>query len=667
MSVDAPGYNGVRPASKATLPETLRLNGYATGAFGKMHQTPNWECSPVGPFDRWPIREGFDRFYGFVSAETNQFTPNLVDGTTQVEPPGTEEDGYHVSEDLVDKAISWTRQQQQFRSGQPWFCYLPFGATHAPFHVPRDWRDRYRGEFSHGWDEQRQRTLERQRQLGVIPADAELAPWAEGAPHWDEIGDDERIVAERLMEVYAAFAEHTDAQVGRLVDHLRKSGQLDNTIIYYILGDNGASAEGGMQGTLNEVLRINGLEEDIERMLENLDEIGGPNTASHYPLGWALAMDTPYQWTKQVASHYGGTRNGLVVHWPQGISDPGSVRHQWHHVMDVAPTVLEAAQLPHPTSVNGIEQDPIEGTSMLYSIRDGAAPDRHTTQYFEMNGNRGIYHEGWTAVTKHRTPWTMGMVELPAFDDDRWELYDTTSDWTQARDLASEQPEKLAELQELFLAEAERYQVLPLDDRFAERLDPLIAGRPAAPRSIVLDPTMQRLAEDVVPNIKNTSFRVEAALAADSGEAEGVLISQGGRFGGWAIYLDAGIPVYVYNLCGLERTHVRGAEPLTAGEHLVELHFAYDGGGVGRGGLAILLVDGKEVGSGRVERTIPFVIAIDEPMSVGCDWGTPVTEEYRRPMPNPFSGRLHTVTISLEDDSVEPSKADQLQAALAEQ
>ena len=667
FSVDQPGYNGIRPPSKATLPEVLKLNGYATGAFGKMHQTPGWEASPVGPYDRWPVGEGFERFYGFLNGETNQFVPNLIDGTTPVEPPGTEEDGYHLSEDLVDKAIAWIRQLGQFRPGTPWFCYVPFGATHAPFHVPREWRDKYRGCFSHGWDEQRERTLERQRRLGVVPPDAELAPWAEGVPHWDEISPQERLVAERLMEVYAAFAEHTDVQVGRLVDHLRESDELDNTIVYYILGDNGASAEGGLRGTLNEMFVVNQLVEDPGRMVEHLDEIGGPDSCAHYPVGWALAMDTPYQWMKQVASHYGGTRNGLVVHWPAGISDPGSNRHQWHHVMDVAPTVLEAAGLPHPEAVNGVAQEPIEGTSMLYSFRDGDAEDRHTTQYFEIHGNRGIYHDGWTAVTKHRTPWTTGVIELADFDDDRWELYDTNSDWTQAHDLAEEMPEKVAELQELFMVEARKYQVFPLDDRFAERLNPALAGRPAPRRRMTLDPSMQRIAEDVFPNVKNSSFTIEASVIVGEEGGSGVVVAQGGRFGGWSLYLNEGRPTYVYNLYDFERTYIRAKSPLEVGSHRLEFDFEYDGGGIGKGGLARIVVDGREVAAGRVRQTTPFAIAIDEPASVGRDWGTPVTDEYADRMPNEFPGRLDSVTICLKDDSVEPSKIDQLRSALVEE
>lgn len=664
LAVDQPGYDAMRSPSKATLAQTLNLNGYATGAFGKMHQTPNAEVTPAGPFTHWPTNEGFEKFYGFLGGETDQFVPNLIEGTSYIDPPATEEEGYHFSEDIVDQARDWIRGVRTFDADRPWFAYLPFGATHAPFHVPRGWRDRYRGQFAHGWDEQRNRTLARQKELGIVPQDADLAPWAEGAPHWDELSDDDRRVAERLMEVYAAFAEHTDAQVGRLVDELQALGELDNTIVFYILGDNGASCEGGIEGTLNEMLRLNGLPDTTERILEQLDDIGGPSTYPHYNVGWALAMDTPYQWAKQVASHYGGTRNGLVVHWPDGISDRGQVRHQWHHVIDVAPTLLEAIGLPHPTEVDGVAQDPIQGTSMLYSLDNAAAAERHTTQYFEMHGNRGIYHHGWTAVTKHRTPWTVGQVELNAFEDDRWELYDTTTDWTQARDVAAEHPDKLAELQALFLFEAEKYDVLPLDDRFLERLIPELSGRRLPPPTLTLDRSSRRLAEDAVPNVKNTSWRIVAEVSAEDDASDGVLIAQGGQFGGWSIFLDRGRPTYVHNYLGVESTHVASDATVPAGEHTVEVAFDYDGGALGAGGDLVVLVDGAKVASGRVPRTVPFGYSIVESLNVGEDWGTPVSDRYSRGRGNPYTGTVRSVTISVGDDAVQPSAEQALESVL---
>jgi arylsulfatase len=661
-----PGNTGARPRSTATVARMLSGNGYATAAFGKMHQTPNREQPPIGPFEHWPTREGFDRFYGFVGAETNQFTPNLCEGVTQIEPPRTPEEGYHLSEDLVDQAISWSDSIHSLDPEKPWFCYLSYGACHAPFHVPEEWRGRYRGAFADGWDEQRDRTLARQKELGVVPADALLTPWAEGVPHWHELTDAQRKVSERLMETYAEFLEHTDAQTGRLIDALERSGQLHNTLVIYIHGDNGASAEGGLNGTLNEWATNNGIAESPEEMLDRLDDIGGPYSYALYPVGWALAMNTPYQWTKQVASHYGGTRNGMVVHWPAGIHSRGELRHQWHHCIDVVPTILEAAGIPEPIEVDGVTQKPIEGTSFLYTIADADAPDRHTTQYFEMFGNRGIYHHGWTAVAKHRIPWAMS--DLPPLSEDRWELYDTTTDWTQARNLAADEPEKLRKLQELFIAEAAKYQVLPIDDRLEMRWNPRTAGRPdlmGHRTSATLVRALPALKEDTAPNVKNTSFSITVELQVPETDADGVLIAQGGRFGGWSLYVKDGTFCYCYNLAGVKRTYVRAERPLQPGERKVTLDFKYDGGGLGKGGGVTLLVDGERVGSGRLEATQPLGFSVDETLDIGRDRGTPVTEEYPPyPRQNAYRGVIEQVHVSLGRDGVEPPPEEIQRAAL---
>ncbi|TDD90648.1 arylsulfatase [Saccharopolyspora karakumensis] len=659
IATSIPGYTARRPREVATLARMLQANGYATGAFGKMHQTPGAESTPAGPFDRWPTGEGFDKFYGFLGAETNQFTPNLVDGTTPIEPPGSEEDGYHLSEDLVDQVVSWVRTHDTLTPDQPWFAYLSYGACHTPFHLPRSWRDAYRGEFAHGWDEQRERTLARQRELGVVGPDTELAPWCDGVPRWDELSDVQREVAERLMESYAAFAEHTDVQTGRLVDELEAMGHLDDTLIIYVLGDNGASAEGGIDGTLNEAVTANGFVDTAERIHQQLDEIGGPMAYAHYPVGWALAMNTPYPWAKQVASHYGGTRVGMIVHWPNGIEARGEVRHQWHHCIDVTPTILAAAGLPEPTEVDGAAQIPFEGTSFNYSFDDPDAPERRHTQYFELAGNRGIYHEGWTAVTRHRIPWMMAAPVLSSFDDDVWELYDTNTDWSQSRDLAEKHPERLAELQNRFVVEAARHNVFPLDDRLTEKMNPALAGRRdlmAGRRSVTLYPDLPGLREDAAPNVKNTSHSLTAAITVDDAPANGVLVAQGGRFGGWSLYLVDSRLRYCHNLCGLQRFSVSADTALEAGEHTVEFQFAYDGGGSGRGGTGRLVVDGTEVGSGRIEATVPFFFSPDETLDVGTDRGTPVTEEYPQGPANAFSGRLHWVRIDLAEPAGTPEQ-----------
>jgi len=652
IATSAPGYNSIRPKTCAPLAETLKLNGYATAQFGKCHEIPVWETSPLGPFDAWPTGGGgFEHFYGFLGGETNQYYPALYEGTTAVEPDKTPEQGYHFTEDMTDRAIAWIRQQKALMGDKPFFVYFAPGATHAPHHVPAVWSDKYKGRFDQGWDRLREEILAQQKELGVVPPDTDLSARPEEIPAWDEIPDDLKPVLARQMEVYAGFLEHTDHHVGRLIDALQDIGILDDTLVYYIVGDNGASAEGTPHGCFNELVVLNGGFglETTEFMVSRIDEFGTPSAYNHYAVGWAHAMDTPYQWTKQVASHWGGTRNGTIVHWPNGIHAKGEIRSQFHHVIDLAPTVLEAAGIPEPTMVHGVPQRPIEGVSMRYSFDDAGAAERRTTQYFEMFCNRGIYHEGWTAVTRHSTPWVMTPV-LPSFADDVWELYDTNTDWSQAHDLAAEFPEKLEELQALFMEEARKYNVLPLDDRRLERFDSDLAGRPtlSTGTSQLLFGGMTRLTENSVVNLKNKSHSVTAALEVPEDGAEGVIVSQGGEFAGWSLYVKNGRPKYCYNLFGLQRFYVEGDTELAPGTRQVRMEFAYDGGGLAKGATVSLYVDGEKTAEGRVDGTVPMLFSADETCDVGSDTASPVSDDYT-PESSRFTGRIDWVQLDIDE------------------
>ncbi|MFB9641250.1 arylsulfatase [Agromyces lapidis] len=653
-ATSAPGNSSLKPNTKAPVAMTLKLNGYSTAQFGKCHEVPVWQSSPMGPFDAWPTGGGgFETFYGFIGGENNQWDPALYDGTTPIEPPATAEEGYHLTEDLADHAVSWIRTQKALMPEKPFFVYFAPGATHAPHHVPKEWADKYQGAFADGWDAQREKTFARQKELGVIPPDAELTARHAEIPAWDDMPDELKPVLEREMEVYAGFLEHTDHHVGRVIDAIEDLGVLENTLIFYIIGDNGASAEGTVNGAFNEMANFNGMAalETPEFMRSKMDEFGSPTSYNHYAVGWAWAMDAPFQWTKQVASHWGGTRNGTIVSWPAGITDQGGLRSQFTHVIDVAPTILEAAGLPEPTMVNGVQQSPMEGTSMLYSFDDGEAPERHDLQYFEMFGNRGVYHKGWSAVTKHRTPWVMVGGSLVAFDDDVWELYDGDVDFSQARDLSAEHPDRLHEMQRLWLIEAAKYNVLPLDDRTAERLSPELAGRPTLVHgtSQQFFPGMGRLSENSVVSIKNKSFSVTAEVEVPEGGANGVIIAQGGRFGGWSLYVKDGTLKFVYNVLGIQEFATAATSAVPAGTHQVRMEFAYDGGGLAKGGTVTLFHDGAEVGTGRVGATQPLVFSADETTDIGYESGTPVTDDYTT-QSSRFTGKLHWVQIDLGDD-----------------
>jgi len=651
MATSAPGYTSVRPNTCAPLAMTLKLNGYATAQFGKCHEVPVWQTSPMGPFDSWPSGGGgFEYFYGFLGGETNQYDPSIYEGTIPVDPPKTAEEGYHFTEDMTGKAINWVRQQKALMPGKPFFIYFALGATHAPHHVPKEWADKYKGKFDQGWDKLREEIFARQKKLGVIPPEAELTKRPKEIQAWDELDPKMKPVLAREMEVYAGFMEHADHHVGRLIEALRDLEILEDTLIYVMIGDNGASAEGGPPGTFNEMIHLNGIElETPDFLMQRIDKFGGPEAYNHYAVGWAHAMDTPYQWTKQVASHWGGTRNGTIVHWPNGIKAKGEVRSQFCHVIDVAPTILEVAGIPEPAVVNSVQQIPLEGTSMAYSFTDAKAPERHDTQYFEMFCNRGIYHKGWSAVTRHSTPFIM--EKLPAYDDDVWELYDGKNDWTQAHDLSKDMPEKLHELQRLWLIEAAKYKVLPLDDRRPERFNPDLAGRPTLIKgdSQLLFAGMGRLPENCVVVMKNKSFSITAEVDVPAAGAEGVIIAQGGVFGGLSLYAKGGKAKFAYNLLGLKVFTVEAGERIPAGTHQVRMEFAYDGGGLGKGGAVTLYYDGRKVGQGRIENTVPMTFSLDETTDVGREGGTPVSRDYDR-RTSVFNGTIHWVQIDLGKD-----------------
>ncbi|QJX00859.1 arylsulfatase [Frigoriglobus tundricola] len=642
-----PGNTGVRPNSVAPLAEMLRLNGYNTAAFGKWHLTPPWELSVSGPFGNWPTQSGFEKFYGFLGGETNQWAPLVYDGLTKVERP--KKPDYHFLTDMTDRAIAWTRFQQAMTPDKPFFMYFAPGATHAPHHCPATWADKYKGKFDGGWDKYREDALARQIKLGIVPPGTKLAPKPKDIKDWDALSADEKRLFARQMEVFAGFAEYADAEVGRLVNALEELDAMENTLFLYIAGDNGASAEGGTVGTFNELTYFNGVPQTLGDQLKNLDKWGGPETYPHFAAGWAIAGNTPFAWSKQVASDFGGTKNGMVVHWPRGIKAKGEVRTQWHHVVDIAPTALEAAGLPFPQTVNGTTQRPFEGGSFLYSFGDAKAKSRHTTQYFEIAGNRAIYHDGWLARTIHKAPWeAQPRADLTR---DAWQLFDTARDFSLADDRAAQEPDRLKDMQALFLKEAVKYNVLPIDDRGIERLNPALAGRPdlmAGRTSLTLHEGMTGMMENTFINVKNRSHTITAEVELPKDAGNGVIVAQGGRFGGWSLYLKDGKPTYVYNFVGLERTVVAGPQAVPTDKATITLAFAYDGGGLGKGGTATLSVNGQKVAEGKIPHTTANQFSTDEGADVGVDEDTPVSEDYKPGEPSRFTGKVRKVTIELK-------------------
>jgi len=635
-----PGNTSVRPLSITPMAEVLRQNGYNTAAFGKYHETPPWEISIVGPQDRWPTRSGFEKFYGFIGGETNQWAPLIYDGITIVETP--EDPDYHFTTDMTNQAISWVRFQKALAPDKPFFMYYAPGATHAPHHVSKEWIEKYKGKFDEGWDKIRELTLERQIKMGIVPQGTKLAPKPEDIKEWETLSADEKKLFTRQMEVYAGFAEQTDYEVGRLIETIEKLGVLDNTVVIFIAGDNGASAEGQMNGMFSEMTYFSGVPETVPDMLKHYDEWGSESTYPHFAAGWAVAMDAPFSYTKQVASDFGGTRNGMIIQWPAGISSKGEIRNQFSHVIDIAPTIYEVSKIPAPKMVNGIEQDPIEGTSLAYTFNDAAAAEQHKVQYFEMFGNRALYQDGWYARTIHRPAWRP--KPLNTLQEDKWELYNTSEDFSLASNVAEQNPEKLKEMQDLFMAEAEKYHVLPLDDRLLERTNAEMMGRPTVMgnrNTITYGEGMKGMGVDIFIDLRNVGYTITAEVVVEAG-GNGVIVCQGGRFGGLSFYMKNGKPAFSYNYLGMESTHIIADQALKPGNYKLTYDFKYDGGGMGKGGVGTISVNGNKVIEKRIEKTQPGVFSVDDLADVGVDDGTHVADYGKS---SKFNGKIEYVTI----------------------
>ena len=658
-----PGYNSLVPKSSGSVGEVLKENGFNTSWFGKMHNVPDWMSSEAGPFDLWPSGLGFEYFYGFLGGDSDQWHPALYENTRPIElylgnPL------YILDRDLADKAISWLRMQHALAPNKPWLLYYATGTAHAPHHAPKEWIAKYRGQFDQGWDKVREETLARQIKLGVVPANTQLTKRPDGIPAWDSLSADQKRLYARMMEVYAGALSHADYQIGRLLDAVQESGQLENTLVIFLMGDNGASAEGTLQGTTNEVATAaNSVTESLPYLLSMIDELGGPLTYNHYPVGWAHAMDAPMQWTKQVASHFGGSRNGMVISWPARIKDRGSLRSQFCHVIDIVPTIYEAAGITPPTVMDGVQQKPLEGVSLVYTFDNANAPTRHSTQYFELVGNRAIYKDGWMAsTTPLRLPWvTIGFEPNP--DDFKWELYNINEDFSQANNLAEKNPNKLKELQDAFDVEAKKYNVYPLDSSFASRADPAI--RPSLTRGrteFAYYQGMVRIPEGSAPNFKNKSWAIAAEVTVPDNLANGVLATIGGRFGGWALLMEGGKPEFVYALSNQpeHKFWIASNQPIPAGNHVVRFEFKYDGGGIGKGATGTLFVDGTAVAEGRIAQTVGVRFSLDETFDVGSDMGTPVVEDYLDKMPFAFTGTLKKFVVVLEPENLTPEERKRL-------
>ena len=668
MATGYPGYNSLVPKSCGSVGEVLRENGYNTSWFGKMHNVPDWMSSRAGPFDLWPSGLGFEYFYGFIGGESDQWYPALYENTTPIEPYLGKPD-YILDHDLADKAITWMRTQHALATHKPWFLYYATGTAHALHHAPKEWIAKYKGQFDQGWDKVREETLARQLKLGVVPPNTQLTKRPEQIPAWDSLSDDQKRLYAHMMEVYAGGLSYADNQIGRLVDAVLKSGQLDNTLIIFLMGDNGASAEGSLQGTTNEVATAgNGVKEDLPFLLSVMDELGGPLGHNHYPVGWAHAMDTPMQWTKQVASHFGGTANDMVISWPARIKGKGGLRSQFCHVIDITPTIYEAAGVKPPTMLDGVKQRPLEGVSLVYTFDNANAATRHPLQYFEMTGNRAIYKDGWMAsTTPLRLPWVTAVGQEPNPDDFKWELYNINEDFSQANNLVDKNPAKLKELQAAFDVEAKKYNLYPLDSSFAARVDPAI--RPSLTRGrneFTYYPGMIRIPEGSAPDFKNKSWTVAAEITVPEGGANGILATIGGRFGGLGLWMADGKPHFAYALSNRQqhKLNVASDQPLSPGNHLVRVKFEYDGG-LGKGGTATLFVDEKQVAQGRIPQTVVVRFSLDETFDVGEDTGTPVVEDYVDKMPYAFTGTLKKVAVILEPEKLTTEDRERLRREAA--
>jgi arylsulfatase A-like enzyme len=643
------GYTCILPKSCGTVGEVLRQNGYMTAWIGKNHNTPTWETSAAGPFDHWANGLGFDYFYGFNAGDMNHWDPILYENRNLV--PRSKDPNYHLTTDIADKSIGWVRQATSISPTRPFFLYVATGATHAPHHTPKEWIDKFKGIFDEGWDKYREQTLERQKQLGVVPKDTKLTERSKGLPAWDSLNADQKRLYARMMEVFAGYGAHCDYELGRVIDAVKELPGSDNTLIIYIAGDNGASAEGGIEGSLCENMYFNGFSEKWQDNIKAIDELGGPKHFNHFPSAWAHAMNAPFQWTKQVASHFGGTRNPMIISWPSRIKDKGGLRPQFLHVIDIVPTLYELCGITAPRELNGVQQKPIEGTSFAFTFDDAKAPSHRKTQYFELGCNRGLYQDGWMASSPSFVPWEPTRGE---WDPDKapWELYKVDEDFSQANDLAKEHPEKLRALQDLWWVEAAKYNVLPIDWRGSIRMNAELMGRPsltAGRTKMTYYPGTIGLPDAASPRMINKSWTISADIELTDDKTSGMVVTHGGLEGGYGLYLRDNKPTFVYNFLSIDRQTFTAKESLPKGKTKLVVDFAYDGGGMGKGGKITLSANGKNIAEGRLEKTIPIQFSLGEGLDVGCDVGSPIDFTYE--MPFVFTGKIDKVTIELKPEA----------------